>query len=128
MLEADANINRIIKNLRKAYQRGLRHSGRIMKDEIKRLIKDPPKSGIKYRHLPNRSSAKGEAPANQTGFLMNSVEFAVKGTDLEVGDTAFYGGFLEFYHKRPHVSTAASTKQATMNLLINNYINKEILV
>ena len=126
MLEADANINKISKNLRKAFIRGQRHSGQILQAEIKRLITDPPKSGIKYRHLPNRSSAQGEAPANQSGFLKNSVKYEVKGTDLEVGDTAFYGGFLEFYHKRPHVSTAVSTKQATVNLLINTYVKMEM--
>lgn len=127
MREVDNSLDKISKNLNKAFQLGLRHAGKIIQTEIRRLINDPPKTGIKYRHLPNRSSAQGEAPATQSGNLMKGVKFKVTRSDLEVGDTVFYGGFLEFYHKRPHVSTAVSAKQATVNLVIQTYVNKEIL-
>jgi hypothetical protein len=108
-------------------QIGLRNAGQIVRDEIKRLITDPPKTGIKYRHLPNRSSAKGEAPANQSGKLRKSVIYKVKNhTELEVGDTVLYGKFLEFYHKRPHVSTAGESKRQTVALAIQMAINTEL--
>jgi hypothetical protein len=106
---------------------GLRNAGQIVRDEIKRLITDPPKTGIKYRHLPNRSSALGEAPANQSGKLRKSVIYLVKNhTQLEVGDTVLYGKFLEFYHRRPHVSTAGESKRETVALAIQMSVNREL--
>jgi len=125
---ADKHLVTSKKRFIKGCQIGLRNSGQIVRDEIKRLITDPPKTGKKYPTLPNRSSAVGEAPANQSGTLRKSVIYKVSNyTELEVGDTVLYGNFLEFYHRRPHVSTAGISKRETVALAIQTAVNMELL-
>ncbi len=53
--------------------------GGIVNRETKRLVLSPPKTGIKHRGLPNRSSAPGEAPATQSGELAKSQNYRVRG-------------------------------------------------
>jgi hypothetical protein len=62
--------------------------GAINNRETKRLIESPPKTGVKYSSLPNRSSAPHQAPATQSGTLANSQAYKVSGRRLEVGETA----------------------------------------
>jgi hypothetical protein len=114
-------------NFRKGCMKGLQLSGRLVRDRIRKLIKDPPKTGRKYPSLPNRSSKLGEAPAYQSGKLYKGVRYAVSSwSKMEVGDTVYYGAFLELYHKRPHVSTAVSETFKTVELMISMSINEKL--
>ncbi len=79
------------------------------------IIKKGPKNGRLYRiagrKRRHRASAPGQAPANLTGYLRRNVDFSVKGGDqMEFGDKAEYGRFLELGTRRmkarPHLSKA----------------------
>jgi len=91
---------------KKGTMRGFRRGGQIAKKRIKQLIKNPPKTGKKYRRLPNRSSQGGEAPAFQSGVLFRSADYSVFRWDyLAVGVTVLYGKFLEYGTKKPNGRT-----------------------
>ncbi len=57
--------------------------GKDLKQESRRLIKDPPKTGRIYdlringKRVLHQASAPGEAPANLTGALRKSVDYNV---------------------------------------------------
>jgi hypothetical protein len=63
------------------------------------------KSGIHHRGLPNRSSAPGEAPANQSGALSASLtakaEDRANGARYRVGTGLWYGNYLMMSRNRP---------------------------
>lgn len=61
-------------------------------------IKHGEKSGEKYPRLPNRSSAPGEAPATQSGYLADNIYVIQKdgGLTAEVRCKADYAFWLEF--------------------------------
>lgn len=80
------------------------------------------RSGVKYPHLPNRSSAPGEPPAFQSGRLRNSIAVTKEATPNDLtADTgpriesfrgrAYYPAFLEFgtrrMRPRPYMRPAA---------------------
>jgi hypothetical protein len=57
-----------------------------------------PKTGRKYKGLPNRSSAPLESPARQFGRYHNSYksQHQYSSLKLQIGNTAFYSKFLEY--------------------------------
>lgn len=115
--------------LHSSASKGLDDVGQHVTERIKKLIKDPPKTGRKYPSLPNRSSAPGESPANQSGKLMESVKYKVSSWNLlRVGDTVKYGKFLEFNLRRPHVSTAVDQTMETAKMLIDIAIREGIKI
>ena len=110
------NFGKLPQQFRKAVRRGHIRNGRELSKILKAGIKNPPKSGVKYRSLPNRSSAVGEYPANQSGNLMKSVKWKVGGLRLLVGygTEARYGRFLELGVRgrmgpRPGLQTTVNT-------------------
>ena len=91
-------------------------------DEVRKLIKNAakelraeaerqarlPKSGIQHDNLPNRSSAPGEAPAEQSGALLKSIyeyweEDAFENRDMivTIGPTVDYALYLHQGLKGP---------------------------
>lgn len=131
-LGAIDNIEKAPDRYRHGALRGMRKAGQIVKREIKRLIKEPPKTGKKYASLPYRSSKAGESPAYQSGDLYNSVGYKAYRYDyLSVHETAKHGKFLEYgtryMEPRPHVSTAASSRHQTVLTAISMMINMEIM-
>lgn len=65
----------------------------------KLLIQSPPKTGRIYRHgkVKHQASAPGEAPATDTGFLVDSASTTrVANANHEVAFTAEYAAPLEF--------------------------------
>jgi hypothetical protein len=80
-----------------------------VESEIKLAILTPPKSGRTYKRgrQTHQASARGEAPATDTGLLVNSIfsEFPKPGVGI-VGIGAKYAGFLEFNLDRPYVSVS----------------------
>ena len=83
------------------------------------------KSGKKWPRLPNRSSARGEAPAIQSGALEkttiikkidgNTRHIGYIGDDAEAND---YGTILELYWSRPALRLAVRQKAAEMSAIL----------
>ena len=112
-------------------RRGLLTAGKDIVKVTKDNIKNPPKTGIKYRSLRVRSSKAGEYPANQTGKLRRSVGFEVQGTKrLFVGAGAKYAGFLAFgtkrMQKRAFIGNVIQDNIIKTYDTIQNSINKEL--
>jgi hypothetical protein len=116
---------------KKALEKSLHEIGDDVVKETVRLIKSPPKTGIHYPDLPNRSSAPGEAPANQSGDLAKSVDYIVRSPyEMTVGEEMEYGKFLEDGTRRmkprPHLIKAIQNKsQDGVNTILTN-IDREI--
>lgn len=58
---------------------------------------NPPKSGVKYANLPNRSSIgrpEAEYPATQSGALAGSIKSDVTVNEMTVGSGAEYSVYL----------------------------------
>jgi len=111
--------------------RAMRKIGRNRRDYIRELLL-LPKSGKKYRNLPNRSSAPGEAPANQFGKLRKSATYTAYRYDyLAFGVKAYYGKFLEYgtekIKPRPHVFTAGEDGRIEAINTIEQEVGKELL-
>lgn len=111
------HFDNIPRSWRKGIKKGLNWSGIAVMKETRRLIESGPKTGRKYSGLPNRSSAPGEAPANQSGRLVRSGYHKVRGWDqLEVGERIHYAAYLEHDQTgrriapRPHLRTAIAIK------------------
>lgn len=109
------------KQFRKSVRRGLIRNGKELSKLLKAGIKNPPKTGIKYTSLPNRSSAVGEYPATQSGNLMKSVKWKTGGLRLLLGYSkdAKYGRFLELGTRgrmgpRPALQTTVNTNVVRM--------------
>ncbi len=94
-----------IANLGKATSKGINQAfysiGKDLKGTAQQSIIDPPKTGRIYRVRGKRhqASAAGEAPANLTGALKDSIDFKVGSSNsmrFEAGDGKVnYAGFLE---------------------------------
>jgi hypothetical protein len=70
-------------------------------------IMNPPKSGRIYRrgNVAHQASAPGEAPATDTGNLVNSAYTKKLGqADYETGFTAEYAAHLEFGAPNAHIA------------------------
>ena len=82
----------------RAIKRALYDVGKEMYAEARRLIKEGPKTGRKYKIKGKRghtASAPGQAPANWTGALRRSVGFNVRKDEVEYGYKIRYGEYLE---------------------------------
>jgi len=91
-----------ISRVRAASSRGVEKVGRMLIQEYIRLIFDTPKTGRVYAG--HKASAPGEAPASETGRLVNSFKLNIK-PDLKtaraiVSNTADHARKLEFGTKR----------------------------
>jgi len=129
--DVDMSLKNAPDKFMKGCIKGMRRSGIHVKARIQKLIKDPPKSGIKYPRLPNRSSSAGEAPADQSGELLKSVRYRAWRYDLlEVGVDSSYGKLLEegTYRmgKRPYISTAASQTFNSVLLMLQLSVDEEL--
>lgn len=73
-----------------------------------KLLMTGPKSGETYnrRGRIHIASAPGEAPAVDTGFLINSIQTNANDTEATVVIAAEYAEILEFYKDRPFVRPA----------------------
>tara|TARA_Y100000401_G_C8151219_1_gene139688 strand:+ start:42 stop:491 length:450 start_codon:yes stop_codon:yes gene_type:complete len=91
----------LVANVGKPFEQVLEGGGQEIRKEAVRSIQQDPKSGIIYqRYNPRRrhqASAKGEAPASDTGFLVSQIKVQKKNPDeVVVESTAPYSAFLEF--------------------------------
>lgn len=112
-------------------RRGLERYAKQVRKITQDGIKNPPKTGIKYRNLRVRSSRAGEYPANQTGRLRRSIGYQMVGNQkVFVGARAYYAGYLafgtKFMGKRKFIGTAIKDSITEGYDLISNEINKEL--
>jgi len=83
-------------------------NSQVVRSEMYGMLQTPDgRTGVKYPHLPNQSSAPGEPPAPQRYRLANSIAVVKEATaDSLYADTgprpesfrgrAYYPGFLEY--------------------------------
>jgi hypothetical protein len=78
-----SSLQRIERRTRDAIRSAFYNFGKDLKQESRRLIKEPPKTGRIYvlriggKRIVHQASAPGEAPANLTGKLRASVNYNV---------------------------------------------------
>jgi hypothetical protein len=94
------NFFKLNPQMRKAVRRGSIRNAKELAEILKEGIKNPPKTGVKYSSLPNRSSASGEYPATQSGRLLNSVKWRSSGLGFKLGYKVKHGRFVELGTKR----------------------------
>jgi len=111
-----------LKKSKEGVRLGLVNVAPEIKREVRRLIRDPNKTGRIYNINGKRhqASAPGEAPANLTGKLARSVGSSISGYDTlvigERGHIAPYAKYLEYGSpegkilKRPHLRPAVISK------------------
>lgn len=76
------------------------------RDTAKQLM-EGGRSGIHHSHLPRRSSARGEAPATQSGKMQRSIRIYSNGSRYyTVGSPLWYAKFLQTERDRPLMETA----------------------
>ena len=109
-------MQELIDNVGKPFEQTLEGGGQEIRKEAVRSIQQDPKSGIIYqRYNPRRrhqSSAKGQSPASDTGFLVSQIKVRKKNAnEVLVESTAPYSAFLEFgtsiMGERPFMHPAA---------------------
>lgn len=109
-----AQARRRLRAIQVGAERGAHHVVDWARQRIEQGAKESlleGKSGVKYKRLPNRSSAPGEAPAHQFGPLMKGINSkmvsALRGS---ASSTAPYAGYLEGGTRkmaaRPHMQPA----------------------
>lgn len=81
--KAFASIRNIAKHTKSGIRKAWYDLGKDLKQDAKKFITDPPKTGRVYtrrvngRIIRHQASAAGESPANMTGNLRNSVGYNV---------------------------------------------------
>ncbi len=114
-------MDRAVIKCKEGVRRGLLAVGPEIKREVVRLIKDPPKTGRFYviNGQLHQASAPGEAPADLTGNLADSVNFRMRGSDtLVIGDRADFAPYAKWLEgfvpnrikPRPHLVPAVRNK------------------
>lgn len=84
---------------KKAVREFLRTGSKIALKRLKDGLKNPPKTGRKYRrngrlHQASVNRALAEYPAKDTGRLFQSASKRVSATEFEIGTGMFYSRFL----------------------------------
>ena len=109
-------MQELVNNVGKPFEQVLEGGGQEIRKEAVRSIQQDPKTGIVYqRYNPRRrhqSSAKGQSPASDTGFLVSQIKVRKKNAnEVLVESTAPYSAFLEFgtsiMGERPFMHPAA---------------------
>lgn len=99
-MSVDWNAGAMMPEIRAATMRGLVSFAGRVQQEGTRLIMEGPKTGRKYRRrgVEHQASAPGEAPANDTGRLVNSGRIDLRESTLSVLITwsTAYAAFLQF--------------------------------
>jgi len=79
------------------------------------LIQKGGKTGRVYKkYEPNRlhrASAKGEAPATDTGYLVSNIKASFKGLKAKVRSNAKYSNYLEITLERPFLVPAMESQR-----------------
>ena len=118
--------------IRVGAEKGMVDATELVREEMIRLIRDPPKSGKIYRRrgVRHQASAPGEAPANWTGHLVASIStdynFAENNLIGNINVSAKYAGYLEFGTRkmmpRPFAQRAVDSKRVEAHQAVINAI------
>ena len=130
-------IEKALCNTKEGIRRGLLDVAPEIEREVVRRIKSPPKTGRLYSFNGriHQASAPGEAPADLTGQLAESVGSEVTSpTQLVIGDdiSAPHGEWMEFgttdgrIAPRPHLKPAALSKAREVEQAINRGVKREL--
>lgn len=116
------NAEAVTAVLRQAVMRGVVAATEEVRNEAVRLIQSGPKTGRVYgRH---QASAPGEAPASDTGRLVNSITTAFDDVKLTgtVAANTDYAEYLEYgtatMEPRPFLRPALTAKREQVTALI----------
>lgn len=107
--------------------------GKVVYVEIRKRIKEGPKTGeyYKYKGRAKQASAPGEYPANRSGNLRKSVGFTVESPQrMVVGAGANYGPFLDKgtrnMQPRPFVSRTALDLKTDTLVIMRKKLDEEL--
>lgn len=82
------------------YKKALERSALLVESSAKRRIMRGPKTGRIYERggVVHQASAPGQAPANDRGLLVSSIQHWIKdaGMRVEIGSKLAYASWLEF--------------------------------
>lgn len=89
-----------------------------------------PKTGIHWPTLPNRSSAVGEYPANQSGKLRRSINYSVGNDEVAIGSNVYYSrdlreGTARMYRRKMSDDALHETLPESMTLLSRWFVWKK---
>lgn len=131
------SLRQIEERTRSGIRKAWYELGKDLKQESKRLITEPPKTGRIYRirrkgkTVIHQASAPGESPANLTGALKKSVNYNVSSTsELVFGANTKYARRLELgdskIKKRPYLKRAIDEKEGEAYTHLCSNIEKEL--
>jgi hypothetical protein len=86
---------------------------------VKRMLLLKSGVTIKFRGRLHTQSAEGEAPANKTGVLKDSIKDKRIDQGIQTGYTVFYGGILEDSLGRPNIKLARLDAEKAVNILFD---------
>ena len=114
-----------------AIREALHDAGAIVGNNLQVLLTTGARTGRKYDALPNRSSARGEAPQSQSGRLVRSYNYKVASWHhMTVGERATYAGFLEGGTRkmapRPHMLVAVNQSAGHVIEMLYRRANEQI--
>ncbi len=130
--EVEAAFMRLPPAVRRGTTFGLFKVGGMTRDHAKQLVLQGPKTGKKYKKLPNRSSAPGEPPADQSGALVRSItsRFDRATFSVTVSAGTFYAYWLEFGTRnmaaRPFLTAALGSVRGLVAQVLGYDIKAEI--
>ena len=100
----------------------------VLEGYAKVAIANPPKTGKIYKHgkVAHQASAPGEAPATDTGFLVNTIQSKRDGAEARVDVYSDYAAALEFGSSkmaaRPYLRPAMDEhKDAIIEAVASNF-------
>lgn len=125
---------RIQERLTRAAMRGVIKAAELVRSEAISLILNTPKTGRIYprRGIEHQASAPGEAPASDTGRLVNSIRtsYDVAKLTAYISADANYAGYLEFgtqkMEPRPFLRPALANVRDRVQQLVDTEIDIEM--
>ena len=95
-----SQLNRLDKDLETPFQEIVKGGGQLIRAEAIKSIQTGAKTGIVYQKYnprrQHRASAPGEAPASDTGNLVNKIIVKNSKDQVQVQSNAHYSKFLEY--------------------------------
>lgn len=132
-MAVDFNQNAILARIRRSVMPEIVRATEQARQEAISLIQNGEKSGRIYKHrgIEHRASAPGEAPASDTGTLVNNIATSYDHNNLTgtLSVNVVYGLMLEFgtekMEPRPFLRPAIASVTANLDLRIAGALNRE---
>lgn len=115
-------------------QAAISQAGNMAGQEIVKRARDGilsgAKSGRHYPGLPNQSSAPGEYSANQSGDLLNSINYRMSGHFLSIYATSGHAGYQEYgtskMGARPNLKKAIEESDGMIRSIIDQCVMRAL--